>query len=203
MLLDKDFMQKCKNDGITVQTIHLSNLNFLDRIRFLKLVGKDFDKERTVEEQYFHQNLTIKIDYLVDTIYRYFDKFSEKEVVKAMIKIVGTESRGKSGASLFEGFKIKKEPYNNVYIFNVIYEFGNIEMLDDSVQKDGTYATIIRTKNYPTKEQLVCMLITPELIEKDSFDNDLGRFNCFKTNFDVNDIYNKWYKTKKNINHNS
>ena len=185
-------MQQCKSEGINIKNIHSSNLSTLDKIRFIKLVGKDFDKVYTPKERYFNQILDEKTVYLVDTIFGFFDKFSESSVNKAMIQIVGEQSRGKCGSALFEGFKIKKEPYNDVYTFNIIFESGNIDMLDLSVERDSLYTTIIRTKGYPTKEQLACMVISPSLIKKDKFFNDFGEFDCFRTDFDVDDIYNSF-----------
>lgn len=193
---DKEFMSSCKDANITIKNIHQSNLNTLDKIRFLKLVGKNFDKVRTPKEKYFNQKMSEKTEYIVDTIFGYFDKFSENSVIKAMIQIVGNESKGDSGNTLFEGFKIKKEPYQNVYIFNIIHEYGNIDMLNRNVEKEGHHSVIISTKGYPTKEQLACMVISPELIKKDSYTNDFGTFECFKIDFDCNDIYN--FGAKKN-----
>lgn len=191
---DKDFMLSCKNANITIKNLHQSNLSTLDKIRFLKLVGKDFDKGHTPKEKYFNQKMSEKTEYIVDTIFGYFDKFSENSVTKAFIQIVGDESKGDSGSTLFEGFKVKKEPYQNIYTFNIIYEYGNIDMLDRSVKKEGHYSIIISTQGYPTKEQLACMVISPELIAKEKYTNDFGTFECFKADFDCSAVYNLFAK---------
>ena len=196
MQTDLEFMQNCQDLNITIKDIHLSNLSMLDRIRFLKLGGttKFFEtlskiENYTPQQKYYNQKTSDKNIYLVDAVLEFFDTFTKNNVKEAMILIKGKSSYSDKGAELFEGFKIKKEPYNDVYSFNIIYENGNIDMLDNSVEKDEVFTTVIKTKSYPTKGQLICMILTPELIEKDTFTNDFGKHSCFKTNFNPDDIY--------------
>ena len=193
---DLKFITDLVNKGATVQNIGSFKLPILDTLKFIKLGGQKFIElnnrlaNYTKKEKYYNQELSDKKIYLIDTIMEYFDTFTEKNVKDAMILIKGKESFGKGGgAKLFEGFKIKKEPYNNVYTFNIVYENGNVLMDTSHVEKDEVFAALITTYDYPTKEQLICMLISPEKIDKTTFINDFGEHACFVTTFDPESIY--------------
>lgn len=201
-MTDLEFITENVNKGFTIQTINESNLSTLDKLKFISLGGERYiekvnkEKKYTDKEKYLNSNkMSIDTIHLVDTVYGFFDKFTESDVIKAGILISGNESYGKSGVRLFEGIKVKKEPYSNYFTFNIVFENGNITMDMGNVEKDEVSARIIRTEGYPSKDKLVCMLISPNLIEKSTFINDFGHHICYKTNFDVELIYKKFNKT--------
>jgi hypothetical protein len=61
-------------------------------------------------------------------------------------------------------------------------------MMTETVYKEQTLSTLIRTEGYPTDEQLVIMVANPQKLETVFYHNDFGTFKAFKTNFNVNDI---------------
>jgi hypothetical protein len=189
------FMNGLKN--FTVQTIHKANINGLEKIRFLKLGGQrffdsyfkyinlnDLDKAK----YNFFNNVSDDVDDFIHLIYKYLNKTSEAQVRKSLIHIVGTESKGKAGATLKEQILIKHESYQNYFVFNITHDVGSICMMTETVYKEQTLSTLIRTEGYPTDEQLVIMVANPQKLETVSYYNDFGTFKAFKTNFDVNDI---------------
>ena len=189
------FMEGLKN--FTVQTIHKANIKGLEKIRFIKLGGQKFFEgyfkymnlnDLDKAKYNFFNNLSDDVDDFIHLIHTYLNKTSEAQVRKSLICIVGTESKGKSGATLKEQILIKHESYQNYFVFNITNDVGNICMMTETVYKEKTLSTLIRTEGYPTNEQLVLMVANPQKLETVSYQNDFGTFKAFKTNFDVNDI---------------
>ena len=182
-----EFITECTNKGITLKNIHNSGLSTLDILKFLKLGGEKYlnKKPQTLKQKYLNQKMPDKTIELIDTIYGFFDKIKENDVIKNFIVKVGEVTND----SLFEGLIVKKAPYSYNYIFNIIFENGSIDMLENKLHKDYTTAKIIRTEGFPTKEQLVCMIISPDKIKKSNYTDDFGVKECFNTDFNTESIY--------------
>ena len=187
-----DFMAPLR--GHTLKSIVDADIPTIHKLKFIKLGGPKFyeildksNKSSSLEKLKHKVFNSISHDTadLIDAMLFCYDMTSKGSVDKAFIHLVGKEERGKSGKPIRTQMIIKKEPYQEVYIFNITQDYGDID-LDGDVEVFDVNARTVSTFGWPTKEQLMLILAHPRHLEKKEYRTDLYKGEAYLLNFDVN-----------------